>query len=722
MRAVAASQPGYSALDRLRRDARSKFGDALPVIAIGVFVLGLWAPFGFKTPGLVEEWTTIQRLDAGYRLFWIDENSPEPYPELVVRPLTMFPHALANALDPHSFLWYNLLLMLCFMGKGIFGYYTLTRLVPEHRLFAFFTALLFIIYPADTALFTVRAFSGHPSVLFMLAAVYFLLRYWDDGKGFGMLLASVSLAISLLLYETAFPLALAVPLLLVWKAKGITRRVIRVSAMWFIVPILLAARALILFASSEASLYQAQLLGARINLRALLDAVVLLYRRTLVASWVEAARDFETGGYLLPMLALAALVIGATVYLWRMDRRATESRRVYGFLVLCGLGIILLGFLPYLLSERHRFANWRTFYFSSFGAALCLAAVVYLLTRQNRRLFAAAMIGFLGLATAHAYQQHESFVRLSLYQQRLLGRIVEQSPQLEEAATIVIVDRTGLIGYEWFFPAYSPIEDALRYLYHDPGLTAIVCLPEGVPSNRQSRVALPCDFAPAALEVTTSDEEAGVLQLPYDRILVFDHSYEQGVVLARDLTAYTNADVETTRYAPGERMTPERTGETERFFTCWRVTDCTPPVIELLPNNRLWLDFDEPMIPGQGWNPPAQTLRDGTSFRVSLSPQPILYARLEPDTDYQMRFEVVDSTPSDVRDFVQVVVNQMPVQLTRENAGSRQFEALILKDAVQNPIDEIRFVFPAPSSDEPAPRLRMDWLAIEPVGRQSLRQ
>jgi hypothetical protein len=104
----------------LRQRAPFLTGTLLPIGGIVLIVLGFWLPFGFRTTGLIEEWGINARLAQGWQILFVDVGSPMG--AHAIRPMTYVPFAAAYALDPGSFLGYNLLHILILIGKGIFAF------------------------------------------------------------------------------------------------------------------------------------------------------------------------------------------------------------------------------------------------------------------------------------------------------------------------------------------------------------------------------------------------------------------------------------------------------------------------------------------------------------------------------------------------------------------------------------------------------------------------
>ena len=84
-----------------------------PAVAI---VLLIWLPFGFTMGGLIEEWDVLG-LFTTHGLFFVADTT-SPLAAHALRPLTVFPHALAYFLNPNSFEYWHVLLILALIVKG----------------------------------------------------------------------------------------------------------------------------------------------------------------------------------------------------------------------------------------------------------------------------------------------------------------------------------------------------------------------------------------------------------------------------------------------------------------------------------------------------------------------------------------------------------------------------------------------------------------------------
>src|SRR4051794_36642739 len=129
-RSVAGDSPVASIRDRLRRSA----GTVPPwLAALGLYaaiVVVLWAPFGWRVAGLVEEWDLMRLVDSGKQLWWLTAGGALPQAQL--RPLLGVPFALAYSLGG-GFVWLNTLTGAAFALRGLATFMLVDRLMPGRR-------------------------------------------------------------------------------------------------------------------------------------------------------------------------------------------------------------------------------------------------------------------------------------------------------------------------------------------------------------------------------------------------------------------------------------------------------------------------------------------------------------------------------------------------------------------------------------------------------------
>src|SRR4051812_8403257 len=197
----------------LRRLMRST--QAAYMLSAAAVVALLWLPFGFQLGGNIEEWDILSLFSRHGLFFWAGADSPVPF--LLLRPLTLAPHAIAFALDPDSFVFWHVLLMLSLLIKG-WSAATIVSWMTRSRRWAVFFGMLVVLYPADTMQLSFRALHINFSVaLILLASVIQLKAFEKQSIGSRLLLqaaAAFCLITASLMYEAALFLT-PIPVLIV---------------------------------------------------------------------------------------------------------------------------------------------------------------------------------------------------------------------------------------------------------------------------------------------------------------------------------------------------------------------------------------------------------------------------------------------------------------------------------------------------------------------------
>ncbi len=546
-----------------------------PIIACLALVILLWVPFGLKVSGIMEEWLVIHSVEIGgqsdrdenYSLF-ITQGTQRTRPLVGVAPI------LGYSLTPDSFVGFNLVAMALFFAKGLVLYSILCRLAPKNRPYALLVALLFVIYPADSGLFTFRAISIHLSVLLYLLGVYFFLIYFQHGRWWGLVGAWLAVIGSVWIYEVAYPLIVLMPLLLIWQEGRLNRRVIRDSLMWYLAPLL--ALLYITFIFIQGASYQSWLLQhSGLNQPSvfvdMLTSLGSAYYRHFVGGWGQALTQLQSPYVGLSLLMVViALIAGALVT--RGGSRLDGDKRRYWLLALIGFLLVGLGYAPYLVTP-YRQLDWRVYYYSSFGGAICVGSVVYLLvlyTRSRIMVFVPLMSLLIGLGTLRALNQHEYYNELALTQQQLLHGVVAQVPRLKSEVPIVVVDETGTYNSNWSLGASYLLRYALDYVYSDNRLTAVLCSFD--PSTGQF-VILPevveqCAFAPDGLKLTQGDTQINAY--PYDQMVLIRYTKTGAQLLESIPPTYLHVPAQE-RYNP-LRFVDQEAAPPRRFFTLFSLT------------------------------------------------------------------------------------------------------------------------------------------------------
>jgi hypothetical protein len=439
------------------------------IFAITLISIALWLPFGFKTTGLVEEWPLADAFNEGHRLLFIDQHSI--YHEHATRPFSFVPFSLAYLLDPNSFVGLNLLLLTLFIARGLFAYLLLRQLLPNRDTLAFFAAVIFLLYPADTGWFALRAINVQFAITWYLAAAYLLLVYFEKPSAKLLVFMWFAIIVGVLTYEIVYPVIAITPLLLLYKERRLNRRVIVTAFLWYLFPILAGLRILFILLTPDTTLYTTSVISQTLRIDLIPQRIAHVYWRSFAGGWLEALNYLQRPP-LQVLLALASAAISFAVLNRLMLRSPIGDRtRIFRPILLFGFGIafILVGFSPFLLSSVKSAETWRTFYLPSFGAAMCIALIIDRLVSWKRigQIVAAILIF---VTAASAYQQHEFYANLSLEQQRLLGEILHLAPAIDDNTTVVVIYDDGIIHRDqWYFSdgcsAAEKLEDPIRE-YH----------------------------------------------------------------------------------------------------------------------------------------------------------------------------------------------------------------------------------------------------------------
>ena len=530
---------------------------------LAALVVTLWLPFGWKVTGLYEEWFYMSYTDEGkgkpLRMLY------DPYPGEEYRPLTLAPYAFGYLLTPNSFLGLNLILALCLLGKGTAMYSLVRRLVPGNPALAFTSGALLVVYPADSALLTLRTTNMHAGVFLFLVALNLLVVAWQRFRWTTLVAMVIAEAVALATYDAGIPLAFCAPVLLVWLRGWIDRRLVAVAAAWwavsisFLIHLVVALRnpttyvAAQLWAGSD--LGKAHLVEI---LRSWSHSVTRAYGRNFVTGWYEALRGLDwQDPYLYLSAGLTVCLIIPAIWLHASrdaERTPVMSTKRYLALSALGVGAVLPGFAVYL-PTYWRNSNWRVFLYSSIGATLAVSVACFLFARlfgHGRRIVFIGVTSFLiGIATVHALAQHQGYFEYSQRQQQILADIISQAPHLEPGTTVLLVDRAPTMAFKaWSMCSLvsACLEWALRYIYGDGTLHARYCAPGYRPRRQFSeecrfeahQVTVSCIHPVTKKDMCTSS--------PYASLVVFENSV-RSLDLLKDISGY-QPEAEVNGYDP----------------------------------------------------------------------------------------------------------------------------------------------------------------------------
>ncbi len=687
----------------------------LVLLALLVMLAVLWQPFGFKTLGLVEEWSNLTQVESGIPMLNAEAL-------LALRPFALLSFALGYALTPGSFVGLNFLLLLLFFLKGAVVYHLTRCLFSLERSFALLTAALFILYPADSELFALRSISTHFALLAYLLAVELLVRFWRRPNRLTLVAMGLCQCLSLLSYELGFPLIILTPVILFWLARksSYKQRTLRVTAFWYVVPVVCA-----IFDVSQLArvpnTYQSGLLSSSAavtigqNLTEIFRNLIRAYQQNFWGGWETAISQLPGSPYVLNILLIGLIMGSVCVLLFRHEELSPPRIRIHLLLFCSGLVILAVAFAPYLLSSAHRGLNARVFYYSSLGAALSVAAGLWLITRVFPHLiWLSIMSGLVMVAAVSSFGQKQELQDYAHIQQRLLGGIAEQVGSLDSETVLLIFDPSYTFRATHWLYAFGDyiLEDSLRYLYQLPVAHAAFCFPDSLASRG---IKDECEFSPDYVRI--SSPLRPVQSYPYSQVigLSWDNWSETLSILPSIPPEFVLPSGSVSGYDP-ERLIRKTEPPTSRLYTLlthWPDSQPTPRPLQ----HRLVFEFNQ-SVPGIGWAAP-QGENTWTTQKDA-----VFWCRLVPDADYTIQFRASALTEA-VLNSLTLQVNGVPIPLASHwDSYFQIFTGTIPHSVIARNTNRTEIVFQVDrilspkqlgtSDDIRQLGLLLNWLHIEP--------
>ena len=436
------------------RFAANMIDDWIVAIGLLLIVAILWLPFGIAVPFWADSWQCTSSLIRAGML------QPEN-----ARPLVAIPFVIGQSLSPNLFVGENLLLAGLLFAKSWLLYLILKRLL-KHRAIAFGAASLLLIYPADEAIFNLGTINIHFDVASYLLAVYLLLWLWQERRW--VLLPFIGLALGLTtgIYEAAYPLIIFTPLLLLWQEKRFSRRLVTVSLLWYVVPLAVTARLVLITSRNQTAVsYQSGLFRGIVP-----QEVFSTFWNVYHIHFADGWQRYPSVTY--PQPTLAAMVIAAVICWWLSRHSTPISLKTLGLVIAGGLVVIGLGYVVYFPTAL-RDAVDRTFFFSSVGAAIVTAALLWAVAQflQGKRLIYAGMIAFfVGLGTIQLLNQHMIADEQGRAELPVLKAIITQVPLIQSNTLVLVIDESDDHQLGGIFVSISfYLQYALQLISQNPG-------------------------------------------------------------------------------------------------------------------------------------------------------------------------------------------------------------------------------------------------------------
>lgn len=517
--------------------------DWVVIAGFFMFILLLYLPFGFTSIGHWEEWI-INAYIEGKQADIISS-------EMVSRFWVIVPHTLAYIISSESFIGYHLVNFLMFWGKLVL-LYGIFRHLNVSRLYAFLATILFMVYPVNSALMSLRSFPMQFSMISLLLATFLVLDYRKAPTRLHLLGIWLALTFNVTSNESAYVIILVIPLLWCLKDRKISWEKFNLTAIWYLYPAFKVAWLLFL-SSTERNFYQSGIVNTAVgssevasdNLGIFSRVMQAVYRNTFVDSWQDAFGSVEGNPFIFLALVMTLLVICMAWWLSRESITVPSLPRIIGAIFAGFLFIIpSVGVLMWIPLYRNDL--WRMYFYIPIGATIVVIGLVVLITRfitheQFRRIVVLVITAILIFpSTTRLLSQHATYVTSANNKAKVISEIIEQAPQVDPSTHIILttaMTNEQLQQLEIFeFVRRDMLDSVFAVIYRDhPPQYAYFCLIDGTCSTTDAELTL---FYPVEQEVN------------YQNILLFEVYDDLSVKLLDDLPASLGFPEDNQHYNP----------------------------------------------------------------------------------------------------------------------------------------------------------------------------
>ncbi len=458
--------------ERWRKKAR---GDFAAVGGCLFLVFMLYLPFGFDSAGHWEEWVINAYFEGSVESFIASES--------ISRFWVLVPHSLAYLISSESFIGYHLVHFALFVGKLVV-LYGILRQLKISPLYPFLVAILFMVYPVNSALMSLRSLPMNFSMLSLLVATYLVLDYIRNPRRLALLGVWLALIFNVSSNESGYALILVVPLLWWLRSRRWSWDNLNLTLIWYLAPAFKVFYLLLMLLTNR-GFYQSRLLAEPLSAQetglnvfdTFMQVTSRVYSYTFVDSWMEALDALRQSTW-WSFVIITIVGIGSIAwYLARRDSSGVISLRQIGAALLSGLLFIVpaVGVLMWFAFYRDNL--WRMYFYVPIGAAVVLFSVILLVVvpiRQLRFRQAAVIIIcllFMLPGITRLFMQHDQFVQISKLKSGILYKVVETAPSILPKAQILIMtdlDAQALQDKGVFdFVHSSLVHSAFHLLYQD---------------------------------------------------------------------------------------------------------------------------------------------------------------------------------------------------------------------------------------------------------------
>ncbi len=461
----------------------SRREDFVAIVSFLSFLLLLYLPFGFDSVGHWEEWVFRDYLES---------FSPDVSPELVSRFWILVPNVLANIISSQSFFGYHLVNFLMFWGR-LALFYGILRKLKLAPLYAFLTAIMFMVYPVNPGLMSLRHFLMNVRVLSLLAAVFFCLEFVENPSRLRLAGVWMALLLNVGSYEAGYAIIAVIPLLW-WRRLRWTWKNVNITIIWYLFPVAKVVFLLLLSLESRQFYGSTWVSNPQETQSFALDSIAFyagiiesVYRQTFWYGWREALSMISQSAWIMPVIASLMLTgIVATILARGANTLLFSSRWQIAYASLAALLFVIpaVGVLMWL--EKYNSDLRRMYIFMPAGASVAVFGLILMAASvikhiQLRKAFIICLcLMTMFPALVRLYEQHAYFDRSANNKARILLQIVEQAPTIDANADVIIL--TEMLGTELRAKGVSEMRTgmlnsaiAVLYDHEGPNLT-FVCI------------------------------------------------------------------------------------------------------------------------------------------------------------------------------------------------------------------------------------------------------
>lgn len=458
--------------ERFRR--RESWADAAAIFGCFFVLLVLYLPFGFDSSAHWEAWIIHGYTEGGTLSYYATEA--------ISRPWVNLPRSLAYLISSETFVGYHLVNFGFYAGSMALLYIILRQLGVS-PLYAFLTAILFMFFPVNDALMSLRRLPNNFSTASLLLAASLFLDYCRKPRRLTLLGLWLGLLFCVGSNETGYVIILIAPLLL-WLRHGRRnwRRNLNLSAIWYLAPGFKIAFVVLLLASGR-DFYQSGLIGAGPKeqasvLNIFVEVAGVVFERAFVLGWQDALAALGANRWWLPTaITLVAVAVIAWLHL-REDKYVQQpTTRQLVIALGCGLLLIIAATGVLMWVPFYRSDSWRIYMLVPIGACIAVFSLILLIVSpigdNLRRNIVAVGLCLLLMAPAGSrlFTQHGGFIESAHSKARILHQLLEIAPNLTSKTQIALVTemnhlelRARGIGE---FLNNDMINSALHVLYQD---------------------------------------------------------------------------------------------------------------------------------------------------------------------------------------------------------------------------------------------------------------